>query len=410
MAKSRLVEHFQADRTSRLDAVLAEYLEAVESGAAPNRQDYLTRYPDLADELREFFGNGDRMETLFKPIAGGDTLQIEIDDKCGERFGNYELLEEIARGGMGVVYKARQIGLNRTVALKMIRQGRLSSVDDKRRFRAEAELAAHLRHPNIVAIYDVGEHDGHPYFSMDYVEGTNLAALVADNPLPAKRAAGYVKAVAEAVQYAHMQDLLHRDLKPSNILIDAADRVRITDFGLARRLNHDSSLTCTGQLLGTPSYMSPEQTAGKHEALGPASDIYSLGVVLYELITGRPPFRAANPLDTLLQIKHNEPVSPRLLNPKVPRDLETICLKCLQKEPARRYARAASLAEDLERYLTGRPILARPIHRPARVWRWCRRNPIVASLAAVVLLLLVALAVGSSAAALWLRDQRDTGC
>jgi WD40 repeat protein/tRNA A-37 threonylcarbamoyl transferase component Bud32 len=398
MEPERPVNQIELDRTSRFDVVLAEYLEAVEDGVAPSRKELFSRHPDLADELREFFANRDRIETLFRPAPAADTVRIHIEQPRGRRFGDYELLGEIARGGMGVVYKARQIGLNRTVALKMIRESHVSSAEDKRRFYAEAETAANLQHPNIVAIYEVGETEGQPYFSMDFVEGPSLAELVAENPLPPKRAAAYMHAAAAAMHYAHSHEVLHRDLKPSNILVDTTDRVRITDFGLARRLDHDSSLTCTGQVLGTPSYMSPEQAAGKHEIVGPASDIYSLGVVLYELLTGRPPFRAANPLDTLLQIKHNEPVSPHLLNPKVPRDLETICLKCLQKEPARRYSSAQLFAEDLQRFLTDRPIQARPIHRAARLWRWCRRNRAVAALLSAAAFLMLLVAVVATAA------------
>jgi serine/threonine protein kinase/WD40 repeat protein len=310
---------------------------------------------------------------------------------AGQTFGDYELLEEIARGGMGLVYKARQLSLNRIVALKMMLPGLPASATEVHRFRAEAEAAANLQHPNIVAIHEVGEHEGQLYFSMDYVEGQSLAAQVRDHPLPAETAARYVKTTAEAISYAHRQGFLHRDLKPSNILIDATNQPRITDFGLAKRMESDSRLTTTGAVLGTPSYMSPEQAAGKNDQVGPPSEVYSLGAILYELLTGRPPFQAATPLDTVLQVLNSEPVAPGLLAPKLNRDLETICLKCLDKERRRRYQSAQELADDLDRYLNRRPIVARPINRVNRAWRWCRRNPWPA-VATASLVLLAALA------------------
>jgi WD40 repeat protein len=276
---------------------------------------------------------------------------------------------------MGIVYKARQLSLNRVVALKMMLPSLLASATAGPRFRAEAEAAANLQHPNIVAIHEVGEHEGRLYFSMDYVEGQSLAALVREHPLPAETAARHVKTAAEAIHYAHRQGFLHRDLKPSNILIDEANQPRITDFGLAKRMDSDSGLTITGAVLGTPSYMSPEQAAGKSDQVGPASEVYSLGAILYELLTGRPPLQAATPLDTVLLVLNSEPVSPRLLAPKLNRDLETICLKCLEKERRRRYQSAQELADDLDRYLNRKPILARPINQVNRAWRWCRRNP-----------------------------------
>jgi eukaryotic-like serine/threonine-protein kinase len=314
-------------------------------------------------------------------------------------FGDYELLEEIARGGMGVVYKARQVSLNRVVALKMILAAELASEADVKRFRTEAEAAANLQHPNIVAIHEVGEHEGRHYFSMDYVAGTSLAALVRQNPLPAPRAARYVQIIADAIRHAHQQGILHRDLKPSNVLIDANDQPRVTDFGLAKRITGGSELTGTGQILGSPSYMPPEQAGARRGAVGPASDVYSLGAVLYELLTGRPPFQAETPLDTLMQVLETEPVSPRLLNPKLPRDLETITLKCLRKEPSGRYGSAAALAEDLKRWQEGKPIRARPVGFGEHAWKWAQRRPAVAALVVIVpfaLLALVALLVSRS--------------
>lgn len=301
-------------------------------------------------------------------------------------FGDYELLSEIARGGMGVVYQARQVSLNRMVAVKLLQFGRLAGAKSKTRFRAEAEAAASLQHPNIVAIHEVGEHEGQQYFSMDYVDGADLAELVREKPLPPRRAAAYVQPVAEAIHYAHQRGVLHRDLKPSNILIDCGDQPRITDFGLAKRLQFDSDLTVTGQILGTPHYMPPEQAGGRRGEISTASDVYSLGAILYHLLTGRPPFMADSFEAVLAQLLHREPVRPRLLNPGVPRDLEVICLKCLSKEPHRRYATAQALAEDLGHWLRDEPIRARPIGAAERLARWGRRKPALAALAVALLL------------------------
>jgi serine/threonine protein kinase len=278
----------------------------------------------------------------------------------GARFGEYEILTEIARGGMGVVYRARQTALDRVVALKMILAGRLANPDDVARFRTEAEAAARLQHDNIVAVYDVGDFAGQHYFTMEYIEGTSLDQRLAQGPLACKTAARYVRILARAVHYAHKNGILHRDLKPSNILIDAEDEPHITDFGLAKRLGGgDSGNTRTGAVLGTPSYMSPEQAQGKTGEIGPASDVYSLGAILYELITGRPPFRAETPLDTVMQVIDHQPVPPSLLNPKIDHDIETICLKCLEKNAELRYASAEELGEDLQRYVDGDSIHAR---------------------------------------------------
>jgi eukaryotic-like serine/threonine-protein kinase len=257
--------------------------------------------------------------------------------------GNYELLEEIARGGMGVVYRARQTTLGRIVAVKMIVAGRLANEQDVQRFQSEAQAAASLKHPNIVPIHEVGQHEGWHYFSMDYIEGHDLATVLRQNLLPAKTAASYVRQMAEAIHYAHQQGILHRDLKPSNILIDQQHQVHITDFGLATRVEEDQGLTQTGQILGTPSYMPPEQAQGKRGLIGPASDVYALGAILYECLTGRPPFRAESVIKTIEQVIHAEAASPRTLNAAIPRDLETICLKCLQKEPHKRYGTAQHL-------------------------------------------------------------------
>lgn len=303
-----------------------------------------------------------------------ETIAQTFTVALGERFGEYELLTEIARGGMGVVYRARQEALDRIVALKMILAGRLANADDVQRFRTEAEAAAKLRHPNIVAVHDVGAHDGQHYFTMEYIEGVSLDQRLGTGPLACKSAARYVRILAKAMQYAHQHGILHRDLKPSNILIDAADEPHITDFGLAKRLGGDSGQTRTGAVLGTPSYMSPEQAQGKTNELGPASDIYSLGAILYELITGRPPFRAETPIDTVLQVIEHQPVPPRLLNPKIDHDLETICLKCLEKDPEARYASAEDLGADLQRFLEGDSISARSVNVLERMARSLERD------------------------------------
>jgi predicted Ser/Thr protein kinase len=305
-------------------------------------------------------------------------------------FGDYELLEEIARGGMGVVYKGRQVSLNRTVAIKMILSGELASPDDIERFHNEAQAAANLKHPNIVAIHEVGRHEGRYYFSMDYVEGQSLAELIQAGPLPARKAAEYVRTIAEAVHFAHQRGTLHRDLKPANVLVGTDDQPQITDFGLAKRVAGDSGLTATGAVLGTPSYMSPEQASGRQADVGPQSDVYSLGSILYELLTGRPPFCAASAVATLRQVTDNPPTAPHKLKHDVPRDLETICLKCLEKSPHVRYHSARELAEELGRFLNHEPIHARPASAVRKVDTWVRRRPwAITAAASLVVLALV---------------------
>jgi tetratricopeptide (TPR) repeat protein/predicted Ser/Thr protein kinase len=318
--------------------------------------------------------------------------------QAGTAFGKYDLLEPIAKGGMGIVYKARQRGLNRIVAIKMILAGQFADQADIDRFYAEAAPAAALTHPNIVAIHEVGQEQGQHFFSMEYIEGQSLAALVQEDPLTPRRAAEFIITIAETMQFAHDSGIVHRDLKPSNVLLDKKLRPLITDFGLAKQVSNQSQLTMAGSIVGTPSYMSPEQAAGKIDEIGPWSDLYSIGAILYELVTGRPPFRAATPFETIRQVLDTEPVSPRQLNPSVPRDLETICLKCLQKERARRYATTQELADELGRYMRGEPIHARPIGQAARLWRLCKRHPITASAVASTLLMLAMTAVISSLA------------
>jgi WD40 repeat protein/predicted Ser/Thr protein kinase len=308
-------------------------------------------------------------------------------------FGDYELLEEIGHGGMGIVYRARQKSLDRIVALKLLLFGPHAPPESVKRFRAEAVATAALQHPNIVAIHEVGFCEGQHFIAMDFVEGQSLSRLVRGSPLPVRRAAGYVKAIAEAIHYAHERGILHRDLKPANVLIDAKDQPRITDFGLAKRLEGDSDLTVSGQVLGSPNYMPPEQASGKRGTLSRRSDVYALGAILYHALTGRPPFVGEGMAETVQRVLNEEPASPRLLNPGVPVDLETVCLKCLEKDTAKRYATAQILAEELGRFLEGKPVHARPVSRPAKVWRWCRRNPRLATaVAAALLSLLIGLA------------------
>jgi eukaryotic-like serine/threonine-protein kinase len=290
----------------------------------------------------------------------GDEGPLETDTLVGY-FGDYELIEELGRGGMGVVYKARQISLNRPVALKMLRADFLATDDELRRFQNEAEAVASLDHAHIVPIFEVGEHDGRRYFSMKLVSGPSLENRLAEGPLPSKDAAHMVAIIAWAIQHAHDHNILHRDLKPSNVLLDAKDQPHVADFGLAKWLGSDRGQTRAEAILGTPSYMAPEQAAASRD-LTPATDVYGLGALLYELLTGRPPFRAETPMDTLRQVLESEPVPPRLLNPNVPLDVETICLKCLEKAPHSRYPSAAELAADLERFLAGEMIVARGVN------------------------------------------------
>lgn len=314
-------------------------------------------------------------------------------------FGDYELLEEIARGGMGIVFKARQRSLNRIVAVKTLLLNTATSPEFVKRFRAEASAAASLRHSNIVAIHEVGVHEDEHYLVMDYVAGPSLARFIKAKPLPVRHAAGYLKTIAEAIHYAHERGILHRDLKPSNVLIGPNDEPLVTDFGLAKRLEGDSSLTLSGQVIGSPSYMPPEQAAGTRGKIGRRSDVYSLGAMLYHLLTDRPPFVGETLNEILDQVSNREPLALRWLNPAVPVDLETICLRCLEKEPEKRYATAGEVADELGRFLRDEPIVARPVTRGERAWRWCRRKPAVASLGAATILLLLAVAIGASIAA-----------
>jgi formylglycine-generating enzyme required for sulfatase activity len=319
----------------------------------------------------------------------------------------YEILSTLGRGGMGVVYQARQTKLGRLVALKMILAGAHAGEAELARFRTEAEAIARLQHPHIVQIHEVGDHGGLPFFSLEFCPGGSLEKKLAGTPLPPGEAAALVETLARAMQAAHEKGVIHRDLKPANVLLAEDGTPKITDFGLAKKLD-EVGQTATGSVMGTPSYMAPEQAGGKSAEIGPAADIYALGAILYECLTGRPPFKAASPLDTILQVVTDEPVPPRQLNAQVPADLETICLKCLSKEPARRYASAEELANDLQRFQASEPIRARPVGAVERTWKWARRRPALAALLGVVLLALVSLTVlsGNLVAARYDADEK----
>jgi serine/threonine-protein kinase len=370
-----------AARERRVDEAIAAYLEAIDAGAPPNRQEFLARHADVAAELEAFFADRDQFARLAEPLGpaepprrgekasdgrhpkelsstapqalgddGAAVCPLGADTRC---FGDYELVEQVGRGGMGVVYKAWQRSLDRTVALKMILVGRLASADEVRRFRTEAEAAAHLDHPHIVPVYEVGEHEGVHYFTMKLTEGGSLSGQTAHYPADPEAAAELLVPVARAVHHAHRRGVLHRDLKPSNILLDAAGRPHVADFGLAKRLKAGADLTPPDAILGTPGYMAPEQAFPGREGVTTATDVYGLGAVLYALLTGRPPFRGQTLMDTLTRVKEHAPEAPSRVNRRVDRRLEAICLKCLQKAPQDRYATAEELAQDLENYRNG---------------------------------------------------------
>jgi tetratricopeptide (TPR) repeat protein len=323
------------------------------------------------------------------------------------RVTGFEVLEVLGAGGMGIVYKARQIRLDRLVALKMIRAGAGARPSDLARFEAEARAVAAIEHPNIIRIFEIGEYGGLPYFSLEFLAGGSLAKRIDGKPQPAAEAARIIEVLARAMDVAHRRGIIHRDLKPANVLIAADGTLKIADFGLAKRLEDDSGQTRSGSILGSPSYMAPEQARGETHQLGPAVDQYALGAILYELLTGRPPFQGMSVLDTLDMVRHKEPVRPTQLLPKIPRDLETICLKCLEKDQSRRYADVIALAEDLRRFQAGEPIRARPVSGPERLWRWCLRNQKVASLGAAVALLIVVVTAGSVLAAVTLKQKNQ---
>jgi WD40 repeat protein len=390
--------HAEADPA---DALIAAYLEAIQAGTPADRAGLLADHPAVANELREFFADLDGFAAVAYPLRQDPAGTLPPDATLtdvrtpGRAFGDYELLEEIARGAMGVVYRARQRSLNRVVALKMILAGEIASPTEVQRFRAEAENAAALNHPNIVPIYEVGEHHGHHFYSMKLIEGGSLARFREPEPrLAPKEAARLVAAAARAVHYAHQRGILHRDLKPANILLDEDGQPQVADFGLAKRVAGGANATQPGAVVGTPAYMAPEQIDARGKPLTTAADVYGLGAVLYELLTGRPPFQAETVFETFAKVLHEEPVPPSRLAPGVARDLEAICLTCLAKEPTRRYGSTEALANDLERWLRGEPIAVRRAGLIERAVKWVRRRPAAAALAAVSTLAAVLLVVG----------------
>jgi WD40 repeat protein len=417
-----------SQRDRAFEAILHEYLQSVDAGRPANREALLRQHPEFASELTAFFMDqdavsllaGGMIEPTTPPHTAAEPPTLAPGEVLGPSrgvtvryFGDYELLEEIARGGMGVVYKARQVSLNRLVALKMILAGQLASPDDVRRFHTEAEAAANLDHPNIVPIYEVGEHHGQHYFSMKLIEGRSLAAALGaardglERDRVASKAAGkLIATIARAVHHANQRGIIHRDLKPGNILLDSDGEPHVTDFGLAKRVEGDSKLTRSGAIVGTPSYMAPEQARGE-KGLSVAADVYSLGAILYEMLTGRPPFQADTPLDTVLQVLDKAPVRPRSLNVRINRDLETICLKCLEKEPKRRYESAAGLANDLERWLAGDIIAARRSSAWERAVRWAKRRPAWAGMVTVSVVSLLGLLI--LAGLLWQNAEQRAG-
>lgn len=428
----------RTDPPSKWQLVAAEISLRQQRGDAPSMEEYLRRFPELAIDIKRYYRDrpGDTGPATMATGPGKtgqmiESFEVPLSETLGhavapprpavvnQEIGDYEILGVLGRGGMGVVYKARQKQLNRLVALKMVLSGSYASEDDLRRFRLEAEASAHLQHPNIVQIYEIGEVDGKPFFSLEYVDGGSLAGKLHGEPQAAYPTAQLVEILARAMHFAHQRGIVHRDLKPANILLGAPPAggaktapqsaygiPKITDFGLAKRMDIDLKQTQSGAILGTPSYMAPEQASGRIRDIGPPTDIYALGAILYDLLTGRPPFKANTLADTLQQVQMAEPVSPTRLQPMVPRDLAVICLKCLHKEPGRRYPSALALADDLGRFLAGEPIEARPATALERTIKWSKRRPALAALIAVSFLSFLSLGIGGWWSAVSLYEQK----
>jgi serine/threonine-protein kinase len=354
-----------AQHEAQLALVVSELTDRVQRGEAVDLEAECKKHPQFAGDLRELWGvivvarAAGSSAALVQPTMPVTNEFPSDSFQLPARFGDYELTDELGRGGMGVVYRASQVSLDREVAVKMILRGQFASRTDRERFETEAQAAARLDHPGIVPVYEVGEIDSRPYFSMKYVAGVTLAQRLAAGPLPSREAARILAAVARAIHFAHMRGVLHRDLKPSNILLDEHGQPHVSDFGLAKQITDADTMTKSGIMLGTPAYVAPEQAVGARSQVGPHSDVYSLGVILYHMLTGRPPFQAASPAEMVLLVLEQDPVPPRMLNPKADRDLEMICLRCLQKPIDLRYPSAAALADDLEAYLNDESISAR---------------------------------------------------
>ena len=385
-----------------LDEVLEQCFLSIEDGTG-NLESLVSRFPSWKAEIVELFenlGNFKRVTSNLLPSAQPPSTEIDLSEFPDGKFGDYELLESIGVGGMGVIYRARQISLGRIVALKMVQRHR----KDANRFKLEAESAAALSHPNIVSIYEIGEHQGRLFFSMELIEGCNLSDYLKRGPVDIREAARITRTIAEAVHYAHQHGILHRDLKPANILLDIEAQPHVTDFGLAKQLDRDTELTKSGTIMGTPGYMAPEQAAGKTSHLTIATDVYGVGAILYSLLSGQSPFTGESSLETLRRVVDEVPVSPRNLDSRIERDIDTICMKCIEKSPQLRYSTAKLLADDLSRFLLGQPVKARPIAVPERLWRWCLRNPAYSVLGFAVITLMIATMVIS--AQLTLNEQK----
>jgi tRNA A-37 threonylcarbamoyl transferase component Bud32 len=382
----------------RVSALLERWRLSVESGQPSATEELCRDCPELRPELERLIALEQRqarepslpttVETLLLPVPlPTSTLLPQVPD--------YEVLEELGHGGMGVVYKARHLHLNRVVALKMIRAGALAAPEQRLRFLAEAKAAASIEHPGIVRVFDFGTFHGQPFFASELCPGGSLAQVLQGRPLTPQRAAALVERIAEAVEAAHQRGIVHRDLKPTNILLDAEEQPKIADFGLAKHMEGSSDLTPSGAIMGTRSYMAPEQAQARKD-VGPAADVWALGAILYECLTGRPPFKAATDYDTIMQVVCDEPVRVRTLNPEVPRDLEAVCLKCLEKDPRQRYTSARELAEELRRFLQGESVQVRPAAPHRRALRWLKKcAPAAAAVAGIVLALVAGLHLGS---------------
>ena len=383
-----------ADREEVIFDLLELWEDGYRKGADPTPETLGVNDPAILERLRELIRNQKR---LYAGLGIANTPKDEVAeiDEPHLTLPGYEIIAPIGRGGMGIVYKALDQKLRRIVAIKTLGEGRHATPDQLHRFQGEAHAIARLRHPNIIAIHAIGEHDKRPYLSLEFAEGGSLAQRLAEKPMAPREAAALVETLARAVHAAHQAGVVHRDLKPSNVLLTADGVPKVGDFGLAKLLDADSRLTMTGQPIGTPSYMAPEQTDERAKRVGPETDVYGLGSILYQALTGRPPFLGSSPLETIRLVNSTEAVPPRQARPEVPKDLETICLKCLEKEPIKRYSSAMALAEDLHRFLESRPILARWATLSEQLVRWCRRNP----WAAAFLVALVAGVIGLGAMA-----------